>query len=579
MSNMKKNQKISDKKTNALQKQNEAISNILMDLGSKQSNSKLNPIKQAVDLNASRWSTEPTKQAKVENFAVDNINFNTIVVEDAKPSEVDKFKKITDQNLDTAKKFEKHLKKISKELKKKSDQDTAIKSKKSMFKQNAEFLGALISKELLGRLKKASSKVKDDFKEKAKKYAGWLKALLMGSAIWKALKFITAIPRMAWKILSGLTKVGWKVIKSSFWLAKNVGLPGIKMLGGLAFNMLKAGAGGLVFLFKFIKNPIKTLTGVWIAMQKKWNRFKRKRAAGKYLSAKRKKAAKAAKLAKAGKWARSLTVAMRLVRAAGTVGLIVAGVYLVSKVLGVKDEEWKGAIDAVIEWGKYGMEVVKNWITHSEVYKDMVNWWDNLNVRQTMDIIVNDLGDFWRELKADPTKAIGNMVKKGAVGVLNALTAVPKLLTEYLWDGWLKPKLMDMLDVNILTFNLAELVWPKEFKSYTKRAGNTKDNQKRYDDILSQKYDRNKQTGLLKYYFIQKRGTSKFNKTEAKATADRIYELTGVDVTQYKSESEATRAISEAKKDAAKNGLSSVKSLGDFYSLKRKRRKQKERAQ
>jgi len=526
-----------------------------------------NPISRAISRKQSRWVTEEQSDVKLQrgegtSVSIDSINFNTYVLPDnLKPSEEDKVKKLSQKNFEIAKQVEKHLKDIAKNTKRIYDQDTSIKKKQPKMDVLVTDTANKLSDSLLSKLKKAAKNA-DENADKSNNAPSWFDKYL--------------VLRLGWAITKLIGKTGWAVLKTVGKWGPRLGKFLVKSAWIIGKNALKIGAAivsapvkAIGFLIKFITHPIKTITGIWTMQKRRYL---------KYLAKKRLDKKKGVKLGK-------VATLMRLVKGAGKLGLVVAGVYVVSKLLGVQDSEWEAAGEYLVTKGKEFGYLIEN----TTLFKSMSNWYEGLDINADLTDFMNSMSDWWRKFKTNPGEGIVDFFGgvwgfgKYIVDILSG-RYLGRKIKKYVYDGFLKPQLMDILDVNvdlgIYNFNLAKWIWSDEYKAYETRMQGGKGVMENFKSAWTGKHN------FVKEYFIQKR---KFNydvlngKTPSKNNIDRLADLqqkildkTGIDISQFKDETDAMSNLKGEYKKREKLGRFEKKSLGEYTSMKFKQQSVKD---
>jgi len=409
-------------------------------------------------------------------LSIDQITFSNITYKDATPSEKDKYRKLNETNLSLAKKMTKAMQDIAKNTKIQKDQDTEIKKKLTATLQE--------SKKQSKTLNKNKSTSKSDYNPftgdstpttgsniPAKLLKGyyWIQdklfklwfaktiGMVAVKGIWNLGKFAGT---SAWKILTTSLKAG-----KMFLFAPVEAAIGLNKLGKFAWkNLTKffTAFKNIKFVktlgYLFNKDPITRTLGLETLKSSLKKLFYSKpkdllKAFGTFMTTD-------------VKTLFPFLAKHKFLYRAGTAGIIIGGVYLVAKALGVKDQDW---LNAAV--------VIKDWFSETGLFKSTIQWWNEQDFKTTWNIIKDFSDTALRSYKKDGWKGFLSTVGKGLFeSWVYTWKGIGNFIKEVIWEENLEPWLMNLFNKDFgfeifgkkFGWNLTEIIWEDTYKDYKK---------------------------------------------------------------------------------------------------------------
>ncbi len=434
----------------------------------------------------SRWDSKQPKQPNLKGKGsktgevanVGGVVFNTSIIADATPAEKDKYKKLNEENRETADRIANSLETIAKEAKKKKDQDTSIK--KSFAKQVKDLNAANLKES--GKKSKMMSSIKESYKKisaklpkmpftslrsMANKALGMYYKMMeyviayeitktfakLGIKSFKVFSYISTMPI---KIVKSLAQGGWK----TFNYLSSVNVSGFLQTMSI---MPKKTWEGVKFFFR---NPKKAISDTIKSIFSSKEGFKAFLKSGP----------------KAPGW---------------LVGLgIPVGVYWVSRAMGVSDEEFSKGVS----WFK---ETFKK----MSIFKDAWGWLQDWSSDRNLTYLWREMSSWYSEFQENPLDAIFKVVKKSAISISSFAWGIVSSVSKDMWRGLLKPVVFSVLEGFGVLETLVKAVDTKTYKNYAgvkygnkalmelssiqmnnmKMRGKTKEQRKKYIEPVAEK--------------------------------------------------------------------------------------------
>jgi len=390
----------------------------------------------------SRWDKpkvqgQKSRESNPQNIAgAGNIVFNTSIVTDASPAEKDKIRYNNQKNQEIADRMADSLEQISKNTKKKTDQDTKIKKNLA---QAIKDSGGTQAKEM-SKTQKMMDSVKSAYKKISAKLPDFNITSMANKMLGMYYKFMEYM--IAYEITKTFAKLGIKSFKVFSYIStmpirivKNMAQGGWKVFNYLSSvnvsgflrsvsTMPRKTWEGVKFFFK---NPKKAISITIKEIFSSKEGFKTFLKSGP----------------KAPGWLTAIGIP--------------TGVYWVSRALGVSDKEFASAVN----W-------VKNAFGKMSIFEDAWHWIKKWSSDEQLTKTWGDITSWYYEFKKNPWKTIwkvgGKLTKEVAKFAVNLI----KDVSTDLWMGLLKPVVFSILEGFGIFETIVKFMDKKTYKNYAR---------------------------------------------------------------------------------------------------------------